>query len=187
MIVWAEYGNESQYNLSYPSGYELERISVFDVSSGTPILYTTISTNMSSIYEFSTGDVDGDGDIDLLVMGNGFTELYQNDGNGDFTLIWVSPESMDYVQGELVDVDDDGDLDILLPSRLSLVSIYLNQNGSFVPVTHGFGGQGYGVAAFDYDNDGGTDLVFSSYESSSVSSNNINTCVVYVASLSCQE
>ena len=69
------------------------------------------------------GDLDGDGDIDLIVgnmndgSGNVAEHLYWNDGSGSFTLDLSSPISANKFQSPAVtvcDVDNDGDLDILV-------------------------------------------------------------------------
>ncbi len=66
-----------------------------------------------------SGDVDGDGDLDLLIAhgANDTVELARNDGTGNFTVVAtpLSPTCSGFGQGmNLGDVDDDGDLDLVL-------------------------------------------------------------------------
>lgn len=68
---------------------------------------------------FAWGDLDMDGDLDLILQGNGdtlvddYTYLYRNDGSNGFTL--MSQSIVGYSQGKILlgDIDNDGDNDIL--------------------------------------------------------------------------
>lgn len=90
--------------------------------------------------QFVWGDLDMDGDLDLLLMGNfaimdDFAYLYRNDGNSNF--IEISQSFLPLSQGVVLmaDIDNDGDNDIVtgglsLPSFNSFLKIYEN-NGDF--------------------------------------------------------
>ncbi|MCU0862575.1 MAG: FG-GAP-like repeat-containing protein [Planctomycetes bacterium] len=93
------------------------------------------------------GDVDGDGDLDL-VIGNGSynpfpqrTLLYLNDGTGSFAEASVGqmPTLPDYTEWVMPgDVDGDGDLDLVLGNRPRHVRIFLNDGaGTFSDGTAG--------------------------------------------------
>ena len=118
------------------------------------------------------GDLDGDGDLDLIVgESSGALNYYRNDGGTsapDFQL--VSDEFQDIDVGRrsvptLVDLDGDGDLDLAVGSEISGLRLFLNEGTRREPVfveTEPFGPE---VPAFttpvfaDIDGDGDHDLV----------------------------
>ncbi|GIW53238.1 MAG: hypothetical protein KatS3mg081_2593 [Gemmatimonadales bacterium] len=116
------------------------------------------------------GDVDGDGDVDLLVQDrDGLTiTVYLNDGAGGFT-----PGSTfltaDLVYGAaLVDVDADGDLDFVAPASPQLVVYKNDGSGGFtqsssLTVCGTANNPLDEVAPADFDGDGDLDLVAKCY------------------------
>ncbi len=119
-------------------------------------------------------DYDNDGYLDIYVSNesNQKDDLYRNLGNGNFEKITngapgqTNSSSMSSSWG---DVDSDGDLDLFVSNSGFYApqnnQLFLNQNGSFTPVTTGDlvtdGGCSYGSNFGDYDNDGDLDLVVS--------------------------
>ncbi len=90
--------------------------------------FSTSQTLISDCFDFTLGDFDGDGDIDIL-KNNGPLELFSNDGNGNFAYTSSSPGGGFF--SDLGDLDGDGDLDIILMNGVT-VRWYLNDgNGSF--------------------------------------------------------
>lgn len=116
------------------------------------------------------GDIDSDGDLDLLVSGSGtFMAVYRNTG-GRFAEVTAEVGLAKVPSGyslNLVDYDNDGRLDLYIslngwsgpmPNRL-----YRNTGGRFVDVSQQSGaadaGSGFTSAWGDLDNDGWLDLV----------------------------
>lgn len=90
---------------------------------------------------FASGDIDNDGDLDLLVSGlapNRQTRLYTNNGSGEFTEVADTPfPNASETVSIFEDLDDDGDLDLFFSGAGSgvegFVHIYLNDGtGNFI-------------------------------------------------------
>lgn len=125
--------------------------------------------DLSGAYESSIdyADIDGDNDPDVLISGgytSAITNLYTNDGSGNFTLVAGTPfDDVKYAAHKFADVDGDNDVDVLLTGRNSaselIAKLYTNDgNGNFSLVANTpFTGVSYGDVAFA-DVDGDTDL-----------------------------
>ncbi|MEZ6038540.1 MAG: VCBS repeat-containing protein [Planctomycetota bacterium] len=114
------------------------------------------------------GDVDGDGDLDLVAGNSGQNTLCLNDGRGVFADVTASrmPSDNDYTAAVvLADVDGDGDLDLLL-GDYAQVRFYANDGtGTFTDVTATHlpaSAQASSLAVGDVDGDGDLDLVVGS-------------------------
>lgn len=88
------------------------------------------------------GDVDGDGDIDIIVTGQNITgapvtKLYFNNGSGVFTAQAISNfTNLKYGAARFIDIENDGDLDLINCGQNSsgqiITILYLNNgNGIF--------------------------------------------------------
>jgi hypothetical protein len=126
------------------------------------------------------GDVDGDGQMDLLVPDLRYGALYRNKGNGTFEDITHRSGVAGVFSGKgqwasaLFDYDNDGDLDIFSANgtaeELILQLPLLLENdgeGNFTDVGKGLGPyfekkrSGRAAAIWDYDNDGDLDIIIS--------------------------
>lgn len=118
--------------------------------------------------DFEAGDLDNDGDLDLIITGGDIdnvklTSVLRNDGLMKFTEVETFVRGTTYGSVNLGDFDNDGDLDILLSgSSFSVVSkIYENKgNFNFEELDYTIAGvwQGRNGIA-DIDEDGDLDLL----------------------------
>ena len=117
----------------------------------------------------AAGDIDGDGDVDLYVVGGDLdpNSLYENQGDGTFldTTEEATPVITHKGSGPAFgDIDGDGDLDLFL-GAVDGSGYYMleNRDGAFFDETSGSGIEltaSHTVSAtfFDYDSDGHLDL-----------------------------
>lgn len=127
-------------------------------------------------------DVDGDGDSDLLIMGDNLandeiTKLYKNDGNGNFSEVADTPFAGLYL-GSLAftDIDNDSDLDLLITGSNSgeeSTKLYVNNGtGDFSEITNTlFEDVNLSAVAFaDVDGDNDPDVIISGQNSDNIKS-----------------
>jgi len=115
------------------------------------------------------GDIDGDGDQDLVVTGRdtGGTQraiLYESDGDGGFSSLDAGLTAVESGASEFADIDGDGDLDLLIAGDTrpgELATIYENDgSGNFSSIDAGLSDVSGAAAEFgDVDGDGDPDLV----------------------------
>ena len=178
----------------------------FDYYGGGSVLgqlhyYENVGTNQSANYNYvgmnpfglnsdtlasdvimpTLADIDGDGDLDILVGGTGFygVAMFENTGTAQapaFGLPVYSPFGLtDYTYGAriaIVDLDDDGDLDLLVGGYYGDLRYYENTGSSSNPSfgagqTNPFGLQpAYDwsfITGDDVDRDGDYDLMVGEY------------------------
>jgi len=126
-------------------------------------------------------DIDNDGDMDLFVGSRSIPRLYGiipqsylliNDGQGKFTDETLSRAPSLSEVGMVTDaiwadLNQDTYQDLIVVGEWMPVTVFYNQNGTFVDVTRKYGLQGTGgwwntVAAADFNQDGFVDLVAAS-------------------------
>jgi predicted nucleotidyltransferase len=173
-VAWGDYDNDGDLDILL-TGYD--NLFTPPISK----VYRNTGSGFSEVYPGSLtgvgdssivwGDVDNDGDLDILLTGytaglfgsptskvyrntgSGFSEVYTGSltGVGDSSIVWG-------------DVDNDGDLDILLTGYSGsspVAKVYQNTGSGFTEVYPGSltSVRGGSVAWGDYDNDGDLDIL----------------------------
>jgi hypothetical protein len=103
------------------------------------------------------GDLDGDGDLDALVVNDRLAQVWLNDGEGRFK---EGQQLMKrFSDLDLGDLDDDGDLDAFVVTPERRAEVWLNDGSGAFDTVERLSGEalGYGVALGDLDNDGDLD------------------------------
>jgi hypothetical protein len=133
----------------------------------TDINAPMIPLQMSSV---DWGDMDNDGDLDLLVIGQDTNDvdhsiIYRNEGSNVFTDISAGLTGVHGGVCKWGDYNNDGDLDFFIAGydgSTSKFIIYKNTDSSFTPLTTNIEGGTSGDADWgDYDNDGLPDIITS--------------------------
>ena len=127
-----------------------------EATGGTGI-FTEVSVIDSTLpypTSITAGDVDQDGDIDLLIGKGSSIKIYKNNGEGFFSEFSEINEIGFIKTG---DIDNDGDLD-LIQSNEDILKTFLNDgNGIFTYHNSGYGSAGEFA---DFDGDGDIDIAY---------------------------
>ncbi len=123
------------------------------------------NSNTSMTYSLALGDVDSDGDLDLVVGSALANSVWVNDGNGTFlgtTQYLGSTTSTNLTYSvELADLDGDGDLDLAQGNYNHPNEIWLNNgSGIFTNTGQTLGNaETRGINLADFDGDGDVDII----------------------------
>ena len=163
--AWGDFDNDGDLDLllmgSFASTTEFGELYILRNDNGR-FTKVTLATNLYGGTPPVWVDFDGDGDLDILALGNDAGRLYRNDG-GVFTREDVGLPGGDYYgYATFADVDNDGDLDLLMVKSDKSTVLFRNDGGHFsdmrsnlprlTEVDRG------SLAWADYDNDGDMDL-----------------------------
>lgn len=137
-----------------------------------------ISINTNGSVAASWGDLEGDGDLDLIVLNLcdpplGQTLLFVNQGSGAFTEEGVTRLERSVYSGEPIlfgtgvawaDMDNDGDFDLVFSCAENGSSVWLNNGSGVFPlgkrmILPVLGGGFSGLSVFDHDLDGWQDIL----------------------------
>lgn len=160
-ICCADYDQDGDLDLFFAKGrniYAQDELFLNDGQgrfvSGTGTHYPLGATRT---IDAVTGDIDGDGDMDLVVSEFGAFRVMQNNGNGGFSSSQVLPG----IGGVLAigDLDGDGDLDVV--SGKNSIIMWNNGNGTFSTSFGAIPTQGEDttdIVVGDFDGDGDLDI-----------------------------
>ena len=130
-----------------------------------PHSYLTTSVSTDRLYNGVSGDIDGDGDKDILVIDEvGTCRKYLNNGSAMFTFGGNVFTSF-FGPLALSDMDGDSDLDLVVGGGFNIANrLYTNNGtGTFTLSTSGFkttSASADFLAIADYDGDGKNDVAF---------------------------
>ena len=177
--VWTDFDNDGDLDLyiahcrqSTTSSTDQRRRDRLFVNEGSGIFneaaqsYGIETTNFKQTWTTSFGDLDNDGDMDIIMTNHGeASQILQNDGTGHYTDVTAGSGftiAFDAIESVVEDFDNDGFLDILI-SGPNWVMYHNNGNGTFTQTPDVFAGTGllsFGIG--DLNHDGKID-VFSTY------------------------
>ena len=126
--------------------------------------FTEINTVITGVAHgiSAWGDLDNDGDLDIVVNGDSGVKIYRNDGGGIFSDTGFSTGHYSYENVDLGDYNNNGYIDILL-SGMNGTKIYRNNGDwTFTQLSTDFpmGGMSETNALWgDFDNDGYLDVL----------------------------
>lgn len=125
--------------------------------------------NVDEPSSLAVGDIDNDGDVDLVISSSDYSYIYvfKNNGNGIFASS-VDYEIPDYIENLMLkDLDGDGDLDIISQEDDSYLYIQLNSGDGTFPSysTLDINNTAYSFDLSDYDEDGDLDIFVSTSDS----------------------
>ncbi len=132
--------------------------------------FVSVSADLPRLHSGSVswGDLDNDGDLDLLLTGTDENDaetssIANRNADGSYSSVSDALPGIAYGDSELGDVDGDGDLDaVIAGSGINgfTTQVYKNNSGTLTAMNQEFGEFAFASADLgDYDNDGDLDLI----------------------------
>ena len=146
------------------------------VDGGSGVFFNSgeVFSNTNDSPGSGIGDLDNDGDLDVIVVTHDFSRVFFNDGAGNFVDSGQSLSNTWGWQIALGDLDKDGDLDAYVGDHATGHMVWMNNGaGFFIDSGQVLGnGQTYGIALGDVDGDGDLDAVAANYNGNAIWLNN---------------
>ncbi|HSH03906.1 MAG TPA: FG-GAP-like repeat-containing protein, partial [Anaerolineae bacterium] len=139
------------------SGSSSSQLVLINNGSG---VFVEQSYTTGSVYGGDLGDIDGDGDFDLIEVQGGSISVRENDGTGTFSQLYSVPNLNNGRWGVFGDLDNDGDLDFMVANEYGATNVFVMDNNVFTISNQALSGLGRAeLALADFDHDGDIDTV----------------------------
>ena len=159
----ADFDGDGDLDIFFANGNGSAALNVnrFWTNDGSGV-FTDSGQNMGdhNARDIAVGDVDGDGDVDAIVVNDGgqANRVWINDGSGVFTASTFGGNNSERVA--IGDVDADGDLDVVVANSNGGNGVYLNDgSGAFSQGGTFDNDPSFGIDLGDLDGDGDLDAV----------------------------
>lgn len=171
---WGDYDGDGDLDLVVTGrdANQIKMTTIYENDTSETFRFTAVGADLGGVWVGSSdwGDFDRDGDLDLVVTGEGGDKtatIYRNEGDGTFTAIGAGLTGVDQSSSEWGDYDGDGDLDLVITGQdesahlVEKTTIYENKgSGMFTPIGARLTGVHRGSSDWgDHDQDGDLDLV----------------------------
>ena len=146
-------------------------------NSGAGVFTIATAPSDNNTYSYDFGDIDADGDLDMLGANSHPTSLngellLRNNGTGTYVALPVLPSStVDDNDSKFIDYDNDGDNDVIIASLGSTERVYSNNGTGTYALVGGVitavADSSLDIKTADFNGDGRLDLVTAQGESGS--------------------
>lgn len=167
-VEWGDYDGDGDQDIILIGGNPGNILYLLNNEAG---VFTEVNTNLPKYGKdgvASWGDYDNDGDLDLFLASNYITDIFRNDGAGQFTPIMAGFPSLISAMGDWSDYDYDGDLDLVIcgsDGSAGFCEVYRNEEGVFTAIEEDFMGLFAGAVQWgDLDGDNDPDLYINGYD-----------------------